>query len=318
MELLTRGGWWAAVVALLPLSNGPVMAQDAVASNPAPRPAIGAEVFASTDSDDTEVLRTALDFDLRNRGEHDRIGVRVEKAWYTPQGRETVERERLFLQVGTELSGWQVRARVGTDMDTVIGAVSANDQSRYRKEVFIERDIVETPMGLDDTPIYSTFGGAAIDIPFDERNIANLLVGYQDFTGENERIHLRGTFVHVLKPERGLSLQLRGRYFHSSEPREFDYYSPRYYAQILPVVQVRRFLGEGWMVQAVGGIGIQRDSERSWAQSNFAQLRVLSPEGDRDWSVHGEITYTDTPSDNAGIGTGYDYLQARIGVTKRF
>ena len=298
----------------LACAASPALAQD----DPFARPAIGAEVFASTDSDDTEVLRSAIDFDLRNRGDNDRIGVRLEKAWYTPMGQDTDERERVFLQLGREVGDWQLRARVGTDMHTVIGSISANDQAKYRKEVFLERDIVETPQGLDDTPIYTTFGGAAIDIPFDDRNVLNLLAGYQDFTGDNSRVHLRGTYVHVVKPEWGLSAQLRGRYFRSSEPREADYYSPRYYAQVLPVVQLRRFIGEGWMVQAAGGIGIQRDSDSDWSQSNFAQLRVESPRGDRDWSVGAELTYTDTPSDNAAIGSGYDYLQGRVGVTRRF
>ena len=51
-----------------------------------PSPALGGEVFASTDSDDTDILRTAIDFDLRNAGDDDRIGIRVEKAWYDPSG----------------------------------------------------------------------------------------------------------------------------------------------------------------------------------------------------------------------------------------
>ena len=57
-----------------------------------PSPALGGEVFASTDSDDTDILRTAIDFDLRNAGDDDRIGIRVEKAWYDPSGTGTRSR----------------------------------------------------------------------------------------------------------------------------------------------------------------------------------------------------------------------------------
>ncbi|MXP13612.1 hypothetical protein GRI44_02440 [Altererythrobacter confluentis] len=281
-------------------------------------PAVGTEVFFSTDRDQTEVIRVAADFDLRNIDENDRLGVRFEKAWYRPVGQDTQDRERIFVLYGNEAGGWQLRARVGTDMHTAIGAISANDTSAYRKEVFVERDIVETPMGLDETPIYSTFGGAAIDLPLNDRNIINLLAGYQIFTGKNERIHLRGTYVHVVKPELGLSAQLRARYFHSSVPAEFDYYSPGYYAQVLPIVQMRRFTKEGWMLQAAGGIGLQRDSNRSWNQSTFAQLRIESPVRSSGFSLNGELTYTDTPSDNSEISPAYNYFQAKIGIVRRF
>ncbi|MGB3798023.1 MAG: hypothetical protein WA957_17195 [Alteraurantiacibacter sp.] len=306
----------AAILLVSPFLAGTVCAQET--DREGARPAIGTEVFVSTDSDDTDITRLAVDFDLRNRGPNDRLGLRVEKAWYSPQGEETVDRDRIFLQLGEEIANWQLRARVGTDMHTIIGAISANDDAAFRKEVFLERDIVETPLGLDETPIYSTFGGAAIDVPVNDRNVINLLAGYQTFTGENERIHLRGTYIHVVKPDWGLSLQLRGRYFHSSEPREFDYYSPEYYAQVLPVVQVRRFFGDGWMVLGAGGIGVQRDSDSDWAQSNFGQLKVESPRGDRNWSVNGELIYTDTPSNSAAIGSGYNYFQALVGARRRF
>ena len=316
MEFVTIRSIILTGAAALSLSAVPAMAQDEAGGFA--RPAAGADLFYSTDSDDTEVVRAAAEFDLRNRGDNDRIGVRYERAWYSPQGQDTVSDDRVFLQVGKELGDWQVRARVGTDMHTVIGAISANDQAKFRKEVFLERDIVPTPLGLDDTPIYSTFGGAAIDLPLDDRNVVNLLAGYQTFTGDNERVHLRGTYIHVVKPEWGLSAQLRTRYFHSSAPREFDYYSPEYYLQVLPVVQVRRWFGEGWMVQAAGGVGVQKDDFSDWRQSNYGQLRVESPRGDYDWSVNGEITYTNQPSDNAVAGTGYDYFQTLLGVTRRF
>lgn len=316
MEFLSIRIATLAGAAILVMAAVPTLAQDN--DDTFARPAVGADLFISSDSDDTEVIRVAAEFDLRNYGENDRIGVRYERALYTPQGQDTAEDDRIFLQLGKEVGDWQLRARVGTDMHTVIGSISANDQAKFRKEVFLERDIVATPLGLDETPIYSTFGGAAIDLPIDDRNVVNLLAGYQTFTGDNERVHLRGSYIHVVKPGWGLSAQLRGQYFHSSAPREFDYYSPEYYVQVLPVVQVRRWLGEGWMIQAAGGIGVQKDDLSDWRQSNYAQLRFQSPRGNRDWSVNGEITYTNQPSESAMAGTGYDYVQMLFGMTKRF
>ena len=289
----------------------PVLAQDENKAGPA----VGTEVFVSSDSDDTAVWRVAGDFDLRNAPDGSRLGVRVEKAWYDPLGQGTIERERVFLQAADGKGNFEWSARVGTDGDTVIGAISINDNKEFRKEAFVERDIIETPQGLA-LGLYSTFAGASIDLPADENNIFTLLAGVQEFTGENVRVHLRGNFVHVLDNELGLSLQLRTRYFHNSVPGEFDYFSPEEYGQVLPVLQIRRFVNE-WQLLAVGGIGAQRSTGSDWEQANFAQLRFVSP-SQNDWFVSGEAIYTQTPGAGAVVGSGYDYLQGRFSLTRRF
>lgn len=293
----------------------PASAQDDSDEAAKAGPAVGTEVFVSTDSDDTTVLRVAGDFDLRNAPDGSRLGVRVEKAWYDPQGQGRIARERVFLQVADGEGDVEWSVRIGTDGDTVIGSASINDNEEFRKEAFIERDIVETPLGLE-LGIYSTFAGAAIDLPADENNIFTLLAGVQEFTGENLRLHLRGNFVHVVDSELGLSVQLRTRYFHSTEPGEFDYFSPENYTQVLPVVQLRRFVND-WQLLAAGGIGAQKITGTGWDQANFAQLRFVSP-SENDWYASGEAIYSQTPGDNAVAGSGYDYFQARFSLTRRF
>lgn len=279
-------------------------------------PAAGGEVFVSTDSDDTRVVRAAIDFDLRNQGPERRLGVRLEKAWYDPVDSGTRERERVFLQAADVAGGWNWSARIGTDGDSVIGAASVHDNARFRKEFFIERDIVETQQGIDNG-IYSTFAGAAIDFPASERSVFTALAGVQEFTGDNVRFHLRGNAVHVIDPEIGLSAQLRGRYFHSTEPGEFDYYSPRWYAQLLSVAQIRRFVG-GWELVGAGGIGLQRDSASDWRRSDYLHARVRSPRNSQNWSVQGELTFTNAPSDSAAAGGSYRYVQTRLSILRRF
>lgn len=278
-------------------------------------PAIGSDLFISTDSDDTTVIRLAGDFDLRNDGDSRRLGLRIENAWYKLLDRPTEQRQRAFLQAGDKISGWTWAARIGSDGDSVIGAASIHDDARFRKEFFIERDIVETPLGLE-RELYSTFAGAAVDLPVDDRNVFTAMAGLQEFTGKNERYHLRGSYIHVLKPDWGLSAQLRGRYFHSTRPGEFDYYSPRNFVQVLPALQVRRFM-EGWRLRAVGGIGAQRDSNSGWNRANFAQFQVDSPT-DSPWTVGAELTFTNTPSSSAIAADGYSYFQSRISVRRRF
>jgi hypothetical protein len=303
--------------ALLPaLSAVAALPLPAVAQDIEPAPAIGADVFVSSDSDNTDILRTGVDFDLRNAGDDERIGIRVEKAWYDPQNVGTRERERIFARYATTISDWNISVLAGTDGHTIIGSASVHDNAPFRKEFFIERDVIETQRGLDEG-LYSTFIGAAIDLPIDDRNVLTVLGGVQEFTGANLRLHARANFVHVLKPESGLSLQLRGRYFEDSDPREFDYYAPGWYAQVLPVIQLRRFI-DGWELVGAGGIGAQRDKASDWRQSNFAQFRFSSPRDANNWSAFGEITYTDSPSNSGSVGSGYSYVQGRLGISRRF
>jgi hypothetical protein len=280
-----------------------------------PDQAAGTELFYSSDSDGTQVVRAALNFDLRHKSENDHLGISVEKAWYDPAKAPGQSRERVFLRAAGTEAGWQGRARIGTDGDNVIGSVSVNDTSRFRKEVFVERDIVETRQGLEKG-LYSTFAGAAIDLPADDRNIFTALAGIQEFTGDNLRLHLRGSYIHVAKPEWGLSAQLRGRYLSNSDPREFDYYSPRWFAEILPVAQLRRFVS-GWQLVGAAGLGIQRDSESDWRPSRYAHARFRSPERKR-WSVTGAVTYTNTPSLSGSAASGYSYVQMSVGVLLGF
>lgn len=282
---------------------------------PSLRPAVGSEVFYSSDSDGTEVARAALDLGLSDAGDTRSIGVRVERARYNPGDRGWESRDRIFLRGAEKLGNWQLRARVGTDGDSVIGGLSLNDESKFRKEVFVERDIVETRQGLD-RGLYSTFAGAAVDLPVDDRNVFTALAGAQAFTGDNVRLHLRASYIHVVKPKLGLSAQLRGRYFRSSDPGEYDYYSPRWYAEALPVVQMRRFV-RGWELLGAAGLGVQRDSGSDWRGSRYAHARFRSPRGSH-WSLNGAVTYTNTPSITGTPRSGYSYVQATLGVSRRF
>ena len=301
----------AVALTALATTSSTVSAQDLE-----PAPATGAEVFYSSDSDDTEIVRTAIDLDVVNRGETSRYGIRLEKAWYDPSASGTRERERVFVRAADVSGNWTWAALVGTDGDTIIGSASVYDNARWRKEAFIERDIVATPLGLDEG-IYTTFAGAALDIPADDRNIFTVLGGVQEFTGDNVRLHARANYVHVVDEDLGLSAQLRTRYFLSSEPNEFDYYSPRYFVQALPVVQMRRFVKRWELVGAVG-VGAQRDANSDWRRSDFLNLRVRSPRNDDNWQMHADITYTSQPGDSAISGGDYSYFQTRFGFMRRF
>jgi len=274
--------------------------------------AIGADLHYSFDADDTEVIKTGLNLDLLYKNPDEYLGFRLEKVSFNPLGQGRQGSERAYLRVADKIGGWKLKASAGTDGDTLLGAASIHNEARFRQEYFVEREIVETPQGLA-RGIYYTFAGAALDLPIDDRNIFTFIGGLQAFTGDNVRTHLRANFVHVVKPDWGLSAQLRTRYFRSSDPGEFDYYSPRWRAEILPVLQLRRFSG-GWRYSAAGGLGAQRDSESRLRSLRYVNLQATSPV-ERNWAFNTGFTYTNTPVTS---GSSYSYAQFNVGLKRIF
>jgi len=277
-------------------------------------PGAGIEVWASTDSDDTDVIKVMgkgyWDFEGRDSYK----GIAVEKAWFTPSGTATKEDERAYLDLADKAGeNWLWQARIGTDGDTVLGSASIRSKD-WSKSFFVEREIIESRRGVDEG-IYYTFAGASFDFPVDDRNVFTAMAGVQEFTGTNERLHLRGNYIHVVKPEWGLSAQLRGRYYHSTTPGEFDYFSPRDYVEVLPVVQLRRFTGTGWMYQLAGGYGAQYAKGSGWQESRFADLRVESPANSHKLTAFAQLQYSNTSITG---GLNYDYVLGRLGVSFGF
>jgi hypothetical protein len=275
--------------------------------------AVGADLFFSTDAEHTDVVKAGLNLDLSHRGSEDYLGFRLEKAWFKPLGEGWQGRERAYVRAAGPAGKWKWNATVGSDGHTVLGSAGIHDEAAFRKEFFVEREILETPQGLS-RGIYYTFAGAAIDLPANERNVVTLVAGAQEFTGDNLRTHLRATYVHVLKPSAGLSVQLRTRYFHDSVPHEYDYYSPRWYVQAVPVLQMRRFTNSGWRYLVAGGVGVQRDSDTKWRRSSYFNASVTSPPR-RGWSGNAALLFAETPTT---AGNSYNYLQVTAGLTRAF
>ena len=278
------------------------------------QPAAGIEVWASTDTESNDVLkvlgRALWDFE----GKEKYVGIAAEHVWFSPSNGESRQDDRFYLDVADHLgTNWRWKARLGTDGDTLLGNAEFR-RADWSRTFFFEREIVETDQGLAQK-IYYTFAGASMDIPIDPANTLAVTTGVQEFSGKNERLHLRGRFSHVVKAEPGLSAQLDARYYHSTEPGEFDYFSPRDFIRILPLVQIRRFDNAGWMYLAVGGIGAQHSTGGNWQSARYAQLRLESPQSSHKLDVFLEITYS---NDTISAGPNYDYLASRSGVTLRF
>lgn len=300
-----------AALALLAAAPGQALAQEA--SDDHPRPGAGIELFASTDADHTDIVRVSARALLEYGGADRYRGVVLERVWFTPFGQETRKEERAYLDIADAAGDWRWKARIGSDGHTVLGAASIRKDD-WSREFFVEREIIETPMGLD-RGIYYTFAGASFDLPVDERNVFTAMAGVQEFTGRNVRLHLRGSYVNVIRPDWGLSAQLRARYYHSTEPGEFDYYSPRDYLQVLPMLQLRRFDRGGWEYRAQAAYGAQHAGGAGWFDSRYTNLRVTSPRSGYGWELQAEATYSNT---SATSGPDYDYVMGRFGIAWAF
>jgi hypothetical protein len=294
----------------LGLAASPCLAQSSDVL-PAQRASAAAslDVFASTDADDTEVLRSGINLDWSHAGEDRYQGIRLEKALFTPLGQKTTAFERVYGRYADKGERWAWSAQIGTDGTTVLGSFNLTDASRYRKEFFVERDILETSRGVQEG-IYYTFTGLALDVPLTGRDTTTVVLGAQEFTGKNVRLHIRGNYVHVIKPDWGLSVQLRTRYFRSTVPGEYDYFSPKWYVEALPVIQLRRF-SAGWRYLVAAGYGAQRDAGSGWRSSRYLNAQVSSP-ATRSVQLKASIVYSNTP---VGSGYVYDYLQGTLSLT---
>lgn len=273
--------------------------------------AIGVDVFDSRDSEHSGSLRTGVNFDLRHVDIEHYQGLRLERARFSPLGNRAQSSDRVYYRFAGG-SDWKWNGQLGSDGRTWLGSASVFKDAANRQEYFLERDVVESPRELAAHHTY-TFVGAAYDLPFDERDVATAMVGAQHFSDGNTRLHLRARYVRVLKPEWGLSLQLRTRYFQSSDPHLSDYYSPRWYAEAVPTLQIRRFYRR-WQFQGAVGYGRQGDADSGWRPSRLIEANVVSPRSRNDWYFKAGLLRTNTPQ---AVGA-YSYDQFHIELMRVF
>jgi hypothetical protein len=275
--------------------------------------AAGFDIFASSDADHFQVLKLGASYYLNYASTEQYQGARFEHFAFSSKDGGTVTQERGYLNLADTAGDWKWSGTVGTDGRSILGSGSIYTQGTFRQEYFLDRDLIETPMGLD-RGLYFTFLGGSYDIPLDDRNTVTALIGSQVFSGKNYRIHLRGNYIYVVEPDWGLSLQFRARYFWDSQPREFDYFSPRWYMEGIPTVQLRRFYAR-WQFLAAAGWGLRRNNGASWESARLVQLSVISPRFGSDWLIDASFLYSNMP---IAASYAYTYDQATVSLIKRF
>jgi len=275
-------------------------------------PALDAQTFYSSDGAGFETFRQLAGFDFRYRDPEHYLGIATQRAHYEGPGFDAGY-NRVYLDYADSRdngdgTNWKWNALLGSDGHAWLGnaEIFREHADGSRDDVFLERDIVETREGTR-RGIYYTLLGIAEDFTFTPRWSATGVVAAQDFSGDNTRAILKGRLVYVLSEDWGVSAQLRTRWFRDSHPYEYDYFSPRWYGEWIPTLQLRRFYS-GNQFRIALGWGRQRASDRDWQATKLAEIGWTSPKRGA-WYAKIDAGYTNTP-----INTGYAYSYRYINV----
>lgn len=273
-------------------------------------PALRTELFVSSDTDGNRVQRSALGWDVTRTDIEHWWGFKAERARFSGDGWRD-SRDSLSVRAAGGAGLWRWQGELGSDGQDVLGSASVHSTEGYRKEWFLERNVLETRQGLALERVH-TFAGAAMDVPLSERWSATVLAGLQDFGADNLRRHLRGNLVFAVLPGQGVSVQLRYRQFNDSDPRELDYFAPGRYRQALAVVSIRRFVG-GYQWRASAGLGRQDFTGVDRHAARLLELDFQTPK-DNGHYLRATAGYSDAPADGADLATGnrYGYRYVRV------
>lgn len=174
--------------------------------------------------------------------------------------------------------GWRVEAGLMRQATHDLWTLDAS----YRKslaagptvEWFANRDFVETRVALDQGTHFD-FGGVAVDVPVNPQLTLVGLGGYQAFSDGNHRRHLRARAIWQPSLDRGLTLQLRYRWYDNSlSDVGGAYFNPSRYQEALLAVGWRQRLGD-WRTALTAGAGRQQIASDS---STMSQLIEASAE----------------------------------------
>ncbi len=272
--------------------------------------AVRPEAFLSSDADDNEVRKMSLGWDWRHSDRDHWTGVDVQQVRFSDADWSHSE-QRVYGRAASTLgtgavtdATWRWRVKLGSNGHTALGSIGLNTEGPNRREIFFEREALETRAGVERRQMYN-FAGAAFDQPFNTRTSGTVLAGLQTFGDGNERIHLRGNLVFSAVPEQGLSLQVRSRYYHNSDPYLGGYYSPEWYGEALGVLALRRVV-HGYTWRGVAGLGRQRNADEGWKRARLLEFGFESPRWRQSW-LRLVAGYTDTPvATSSGTGS-YSY-----------
>lgn len=274
----------------------------------------------SSDADGNETRKVSLGWDWRRIDRERWTGLEIQNTRFSGDDWSHSE-QRVYLGAAgvaghdpVDDDTWRWEFRAGGNGHDMLGSASLHTEGPHRREVFFERELLETQAGIARRQMYN-FLGAAIDHPFSERFSGTMVAGVQTFGDGNRRDHLRANLVYVAVPEQGISLQVRSRYHRNTDPYTGGYFSPPWYAEAVGVLGVRRvFGGHAWRLLA--GTGRQRTADEGWKRARMFELNYESPRWRQNW-LRVNAGYSDTPvATNVSSGNySYRYLMLESVVT---
>lgn len=161
-------------------------------------------------------------------------------------------------------SGWMIKGGVlqqgRHDTVTLDASYRKALSAQSGVEIFVNRDVVETRSALDQGLAFS-FVGAGGDVGITPHWTVTGMVGHQSFNDGNDRRHFRSRLIYQPDLDLGLTMQLRYRYFDSSQSNVGNaYFNPDRYDEGMFAVGLRHRV-RGWKTHLVAGAGRQRVNE---------------------------------------------------------
>lgn len=262
---------WCLLALLAPLS--------AAAWNESP--AAGAGYFLSGDSERFVARRTSVEGIVGYQHLDSRIALRYTDHAFSQNGwSRSGEQLRLVASRidRKTIDGWRVEGGLLRQSNHDLWTLDAS----YRKslpagpavEFFVNRDVVETRAALDRGTHFD-FGGVSVDVPLNPQVTLVGMAGYQAFSDDNHRRHLRARAIWQPWLDLGLTLQLRYRWYDNSLTDVAGaYFNPSRYQEGLFAMGWRQRLGD-WRTTLTAGVGQQQIASDS---RTMAQLLEASAE----------------------------------------
>lgn len=245
------------------------------------QPAAGGGYFLSGDSERFVARRASVEGIIGYEHLDGRTGLRYTDHEFSQNG-WTRRGEQLRLVASRidrkTYDGWRVETGVMRQSTHDLWTLDAS----YRKsltagpavEFFANRDFVETRTALDQGT-YFNFGGVSVDVPVNPHVTLVGLAGFQAFSDDNHRRHLRARAIWQPSLDTGLTLQLRYRWYDNSLTNVGGaYFNPSRYQEALFVIGWRQRLGD-WRTALTAGAGRQQVASDT---STMAQLLEASAE----------------------------------------
>ncbi len=176
------------------------------------------------------------------------------------------------------IDGWRIETgllrHAAQDLWTVDASYRKSLAAGPAVEFFVNRDVVETKTALSEGTHFD-FGGASVDVPVSPHITLVGLAGYQAFSDDNQRRHLRARAIWQPSLDLGLTLQLRYRWYDNSKSDVGNaYFNPSRYQEGMLAVGWRQRVGN-WRTALTAGAGRQQIASDS---STMTQLLETSAE----------------------------------------